>query len=131
MAILWEEYEALPHLWPLLFGSWPQSQRCWENWARACTQLINGPPVAVDGKRMEVGSLRCHTVWCLLSNLPPPMLEKMLLLREKMGLRKPAYYQGDSNLITRGMETKLLPLLRLHSITYNAFRCVILFRLSD
>lgn len=59
------------------------------------------------------------------------MLEKMLLLREKMGLRNPACYQGDYNLITRGMETKLLPLLRLHSITYNAFRCVILFRLSD
>lgn len=69
--------------------------------------------------------------WCLLSNVPPPMLEKMLLLREKMGLRKPACYQGDYNLITGGMETKLLPLLRLHSITYNAFRCVIVFRLSD
>lgn len=59
------------------------------------------------------------------------MLEKMLLLREKMGLRKPACYQSDYNLITRGMETKLLLLLRLHSITYNAFRCVIVFHFSD
>ena len=59
------------------------------------------------------------------------MLEKMLLLCEKMGLQKPACYQGDYNLITRGMETKLLPLLRLHGVTYNAFRCVILCPLSD
>ena len=52
------------------------------------------------------------------------MLEKMLLLCEEEGLRKPACYQGDYNLITRGMETKLLPLLRSHGMTYNAFRCV-------
>lgn len=32
------------------------------------------------------------------------MLEKMLLLREKMGLRKPACYQGDYNLNSRGMD---------------------------
>ncbi|KAI4263557.1 MAG: hypothetical protein L6R42_001296 [Xanthoria sp. 1 TBL-2021] len=29
---------------------------------------------------------------------------------------------GDYNLVTRGMETRLLPILRAHNITYNAFR---------
>ena len=60
MAVLWEDYEALPHLWSLLFGSWPQSQRCWENWEVACTQFANGAPVIVNGKRIEVRSLRSY-----------------------------------------------------------------------
>ena len=50
------------------------------------------------------------------------MLEKMLLLCEEKGLQKPSCYQGDYNIITRGMEMKLLPILRHHGLSYNAFR---------
>lgn len=53
------------------------------------------------------------------------MLEQMLGICEEKGLRKPSCYQGDYNLITRGMETSLIPLLRAHGMTYNAFRCVV------
>ena len=60
--------------------------------------------------------------------MSPAMLEQMLRLCEKKGLRKPSCYQGDYNLVTRGMETKLLPILRAHGMTFNAFRCVV-FRL--
>ncbi|KAI1657170.1 hypothetical protein F4813DRAFT_390142 [Daldinia decipiens] len=37
------------------------------------------------------------------------------------GLQKPSCYQGVYNLVTRGMETKLLPLLRAHGIVFNGF----------
>ena len=57
-----------------------------------------------------------------VSNVPLEMLEKMLLICEERGLRKPISYQGDYNIVTRGMEKKLLPLLRAHSMTFNAFR---------
>ena len=50
------------------------------------------------------------------------MLKTMLKLCEDKGLKKPSCYQGDYNLITRGMETKLLPILRAHGMSYNAFR---------
>ncbi|KAL8779025.1 MAG: hypothetical protein Q9213_007140 [Squamulea squamosa] len=50
------------------------------------------------------------------------MLEKLLRICEEKGLRKPSCYQGDYNLITRGMESKLLPILRAHNMTFNAFR---------
>lgn len=53
------------------------------------------------------------------------MLEKMPRLCEEQGLQKPSCYQGDYNLVTRGMETRLLPILRAHGMTYNAFRYVI------
>lgn len=50
------------------------------------------------------------------------MLEQMLRLCEATGLQKPSCYQGDYNLVTRGMETNLLPILRAHDMAYNAFR---------
>ena len=31
VVVHWEEHEAMPHLWPMLFKSWPQAQRCWQN----------------------------------------------------------------------------------------------------
>ena len=54
------------------------------------------------------------------------MLEQVLRLCEEKSLQKPSCYQGDYNLVTRGMETKLLPILRAHSMTFNAFRWVTL-----
>ncbi|KAK8054321.1 aldo keto protein [Apiospora saccharicola] len=44
------------------------------------------------------------------------------LRREANGWQKPVCYQGCYNLITRGMEKQLLPLLRAHGIQYNAFQ---------
>lgn len=52
------------------------------------------------------------------------MLEKMLRLCEEEGYQNSSCYQGDYNLITRGMESKLLSLLRDHGMTFNAFRWV-------
>ncbi|KAL1979198.1 hypothetical protein VTN96DRAFT_6520 [Rasamsonia emersonii] len=57
-----------------------------------------------------------------VSNMSPEMLEKMLHLCEQHGWQKPSCYQGDYNLVTRGMETKLLPILRAHGMSFNAFR---------
>ncbi|KAL8832268.1 MAG: hypothetical protein Q9191_000367 [Dirinaria sp. TL-2023a] len=57
-----------------------------------------------------------------VSNFSPEVLEKMLSLCEENGLQKPCCYQGEYNLVTRAMETKLLPILRAHRLTYNAFR---------
>ncbi|KAL8660691.1 MAG: hypothetical protein Q9202_006305 [Teloschistes flavicans] len=57
-----------------------------------------------------------------VSNTSPERLEEILRICETTGLQKPTCYQGDYNLITRGMETRLLPLLRRHGMTFNAFR---------
>lgn len=50
----------------------------------------------------------------------PEMLEHTLRLCEDKGLQKPSCYQGEYHLTTRGMETKLLAILRAHGMTYNA-----------
>ncbi|CAF9916905.1 MAG: hypothetical protein ALECFALPRED_010906 [Alectoria fallacina] len=74
----------------------------------------------IIGFNLQIKQGRCQT-WGV-SNTSPEMLEQMLRLCEEKGLQKPSCYQGDYNLVTRGMETKLLPILRAHGMTYNAFR---------
>lgn len=54
--------------------------------------------------------------------MSPEMLEQILRICEEKNLQKPSCYQGEYNLITRGVETKLLPMLRSHNMTFNAFR---------
>ncbi|KAI1764385.1 putative oxidoreductase [Hypoxylon sp. FL1150] len=57
-----------------------------------------------------------------VSNVPPATLEDMLKLCDERGWRKPVCYQGEYSLISRGAETKLLPLLRAHGVRFHAFR---------
>jgi aflatoxin B1 aldehyde reductase len=59
-----------------------------------------------------------------MSNVPLPVLEQMLQLCDEHGWQKPTCYQGAYNVVTRGMETKLLPFLRSHGIKFNAFQYV-------
>ncbi|KAI5860761.1 putative oxidoreductase [Durotheca rogersii] len=57
-----------------------------------------------------------------VSNTSPETLEQILRLCEQNGWVKPLCYQGEYSLISRGMETRLLPILRAHGMTFNAFR---------
>lgn len=49
------------------------------------------------------------------------MVEEWLSIAEKEGLVKPSAYEGQYNLICRGYETTLFPLLRKHGIQFNGF----------
>lgn len=64
-----------------------------------------------------------------ISNTTPAVLENILKLCDEKGWQKPSSYQGDYNLVTRAMETKLLPILRAHNMTFVAFRYVFLVQL--
>ncbi|KAJ7643810.1 NADP-dependent oxidoreductase domain-containing protein [Roridomyces roridus] len=56
-----------------------------------------------------------------LSNYPPEMVEKFVQICDKEGYVKPAVYQGKYNLVARGAEDALLPLLRQHDIAFIAY----------
>ena len=62
VTVVWEEYEAMPHIWPLLFPTWPQTLRCWENWARACSSFASGASTTTSGNRFQVGSLQSQQI---------------------------------------------------------------------
>ncbi|KAJ4346715.1 uncharacterized protein N0V89_010647 [Didymosphaeria variabile] len=57
-----------------------------------------------------------------VSNTPPAVLEEMLKICDKNGWQKPRYYQGSYSLITRGMETKLFPMLRSAGMHFNGYQ---------
>ncbi len=57
-----------------------------------------------------------------VSNFPPEMLCEFLEICEKKGYVKPSVYQGEYNLITRGAEQALFPILRKHGMAFIAYR---------
>ncbi|MCJ1385518.1 hypothetical protein MMC17_008641 [Xylographa soralifera] len=56
-----------------------------------------------------------------VSNFSPEMVEDMIAIAEANGYVKPTVYQGQYNLLCRGHEKKLFPILRKHNIAYNAY----------
>lgn len=55
-----------------------------------------------------------------VANHPPETLQKIINLCEQRGWVKPTWYQGTYNLLTRGMETRMLPILRAHGMSFLA-----------
>ena len=47
VSVVWEEYEMMPHIFPLLFKQFPQSRACMRRWAKACLNLVE------DAKQMK------------------------------------------------------------------------------
>ena len=43
IAVLWVEYESMPHKWPMGFPSHPHSEKCYHSWAKACLRFVNSP----------------------------------------------------------------------------------------
>ena len=80
------------------------------------------------GPTGSVGHLAPTVFWtfgCRVSIHPSPdLLTKVLDLCEQNGWQKPSSYQGRYNLISRGPETKLLPILRRHNISFIAYQLV-------
>lgn len=40
VCVLWEQYEGMPHTWPMILGNLPQSELCFQHWARACHGFV-------------------------------------------------------------------------------------------
>ncbi|OTB16244.1 hypothetical protein K445DRAFT_317223 [Daldinia sp. EC12] len=56
-----------------------------------------------------------------ISNFPLDTLKSFVEICEKEGYVKPSVYQGQYNLICRGPEKDLIPFLREHNMTFNAY----------
>ncbi|XXG96914.1 hypothetical protein Hte_003205 [Hypoxylon texense] len=56
-----------------------------------------------------------------ISNFPLDVLKSFLAICEEKGYAKPSVYQGQYNLVCRGPEKELLPFLRAHGMTFNAY----------
>ena len=41
MIVLWDEYELMPHNWPMGFPIHPHSEKCYHSWAKASLCFVN------------------------------------------------------------------------------------------
>ena len=57
-----------------------------------------------------------------LSNYSVKATKEVLQLCEENGWLKPAVYQGQYNVVIRGAEDELFPLLRKHNVAFYAYR---------
>ena len=62
VPIIWDEYELMPHNWPMVFPDHPQSIKCYHSWAEACSRFVAGAPVTTSGIFTEFGSLHARSL---------------------------------------------------------------------
>jgi len=64
VVVQWDGFELMPHIWPLLFRSWPQTDWCCQRVASACMEFSNGAPTErsktlhLDGSESDGPDLR-------------------------------------------------------------------------
>ena len=61
-AVVWDEYEDMPHNWPMLLKGWPHARLCYERWAEACLAFwrrsVDGIEVQTNGRFTEFARLQ-------------------------------------------------------------------------
>lgn len=81
VLVLWEQYQAMPHTWALIFPKWPQSIRCMASWAHACRSFANPQArLLTEGKYIHAKHMNEENV--LVTELTPLTPQKALRLME-------------------------------------------------
>ncbi len=72
VTVVFQEYEAMPHIFLWRCAESPQSQKCWSDWAEVCKALFEGKAVASRGvlvkakalqeEKLDIGDLTPMTV---------------------------------------------------------------------
>ncbi|KAK5163450.1 uncharacterized protein LTR77_010632 [Saxophila tyrrhenica] len=78
-------------------------------------------PIALQAKAFDEHYRKGAFTHLGVSNFPPSMIEEWLSISEQEGYVKPSVFQGQYNLLCRGYEETLFPLLRKHDMIFNAF----------
>lgn len=50
VMVIWDEYELMPHNWPMFLPRWPQARACMEAWAGACRKFARTGVVESSGR---------------------------------------------------------------------------------
>lgn len=49
VTVIWDEYELMPHNWPMVFPKFAPSIQCYQSWAEACLKIWRGDQVLSQG----------------------------------------------------------------------------------
>lgn len=88
VPVIWDEYERMPHNWPMVFPDHPHSIKCYHTWAEACSQFVGSRPVTTVGTFTEFGSSCTKSLD--VKNLTPLTAEEIEnLMRDKQKTIQP------------------------------------------
>ena len=76
VSVVWDEYEYLPHNWPMILRGWPHAKICYDRWAEACSSFARGDSVQSSGAFTVFEGLQRREVD--VSQLTPYTLDKVL-----------------------------------------------------
>lgn len=62
VSVIWDEYELMPHNWPMNFRDHPHSTKCYRRWAEACSQFAQGLPARTKGTFTELEGLEIQDI---------------------------------------------------------------------
>ena len=89
VPVLWEEYEGMPHEFPLLLSKLPQAQRCFESWAAACTALADAWVKQSRGRLIKMPD--CESVSINLSRVAPLPFDEVRRRMRARNARRPIW----------------------------------------
>ena len=58
IAVQWDEYEMMPHNWPMVIPDHPHSKQCYSSWSEACSRFAGGERGTTKGTFTELDSMR-------------------------------------------------------------------------
>lgn len=88
VTVIWDEYEFLPHTWPLVLKTYPHTSRCYQSWAEACSRFVSGEIISTTGRFTQWENLKTRKVDVEnLTSFTTGEVER--LMRSKQRLVKP------------------------------------------
>ena len=98
--VIWEEYEAMPHCFNMIFEDLKASIKCFESTAKFMIDVVEGKPVETSGRFIAAKTLKATIVD--VKNLDAPSDEEVAQrMKDVMDMRR----RGEET------ETKMLPKL--------------------
>lgn len=88
VCVLWDEYELMPHNWPMVLPDHLMSTKCYRSWAEKRLSFVEGHAAQSRGKFTEYGGLNTRSVNIgALTHLK--MSDVMLLMEGKQKTIRP------------------------------------------
>ena len=75
VPVIWDEYELMPHNWPMVFPNYPHSIKQYQSWAAACLRFLGNEKIETTGTFSQFESLSARQVD--VCNLTPLTLDEV------------------------------------------------------
>ena len=105
VAVVWEEYDGMPHIFPLLpgLGPLPQVKRCLEDWGDFCRRCVVQPESLKSSRGVRIG----YEVQGEISSVDLKRVWEMTFEEVKARMRKGMLDMEESFRHRQRSETKL------------------------